>query len=243
MAFPHGIAGLGATWGGGGIAVHIPNRRRAVPGTPKGRVAPVHGPETWIGTDDPQFVAQIQAVQRLAELGFRTPRRHSPCTSAPMSNAHLRIGNGLLQTALESGLRTRGSKHTVDHSLMTGRGWRGPVPPLAPRFSGPPQERRAAGVLHLPNPVAGVAAERFPFGGDDPADAILTGPASRELPRNGWWRPCRRPCGPCVHLSGDAAPAHRAFFGAAAEPGHSMPMTWRTAMSLQGSGGHPPARG
>ena len=38
-----------------------------------------------------------------------------------MSNAHLRIGNGLHQTALESGLRTRGSKHTVDHSLMTGR--------------------------------------------------------------------------------------------------------------------------
>lgn len=51
----------------------------------------------------------------------RTPERDSPCTSTPMSNAHLRIGNGLHPTALESGLRTRGSKHTVDHSLMTGR--------------------------------------------------------------------------------------------------------------------------
>ncbi len=82
---------------------------------------PVHGPQRRIGTGDPRAVAQLQAVRRLAEFPVRTPERDFPCTSAPMSNAHLRIGNGLHQTALESGLRPRGSKHTLDHSFMTGR--------------------------------------------------------------------------------------------------------------------------
>ena len=103
------------------MGLHVPNLPDAAPGIPKGRVAPVHGPERRIGTGDPRAVAQLQAVRRLAEFPVRTPERDSPCTSTPMSNAHLQIGNGLHPTALESGLRTRGSKHTVDHSFMTAR--------------------------------------------------------------------------------------------------------------------------
>ena len=87
MAFPQGTAGAGATRGEVGMAVHIPNRRRAVPGTPKGRAAPVHGPETRIGTGDPRTVAQPQAVQRFAETSIRTPRRHFPA-QAPRCQIH-----------------------------------------------------------------------------------------------------------------------------------------------------------
>ena len=58
--------------GAGGMGLHMPNRPCAAPGIPKGRVAPVHGPETRIGTGDPRAVAQPQAVRRLAEPAFRT---------------------------------------------------------------------------------------------------------------------------------------------------------------------------
>ena len=64
--------------GEGGMGLHMPNRPDAAPGIPRGRVAPVHGPETRIGTGDPRAVAQPQAVQRLAESTFRTPSRHFP---------------------------------------------------------------------------------------------------------------------------------------------------------------------
>ena len=103
------------------MGLHVPNLPDAAPGIPKGRVAPDHGPETRIDSGDSRAVVQPQSVRRLAEFVVRTPERDSPCTSTPMSVAHLRIGNGLHPTAVESGLRTRGSKHTVDHSFMTGR--------------------------------------------------------------------------------------------------------------------------
>ncbi len=47
-----------------GMGVHMSNLPYAAPGIPKGRVAPVHGPERRIGTGDPWAVAQPQAVQR-----------------------------------------------------------------------------------------------------------------------------------------------------------------------------------
>ena len=40
------------------MGLHMPKRPDAAAGIPKGRVAPVHGPETWIGTGDPGAVAQ-----------------------------------------------------------------------------------------------------------------------------------------------------------------------------------------
>ena len=56
----------------------MPNRPYAAPGIPKGRVAPVHGPERRIGTGDPRAVAQLQAGRRLAEFLVRTPERDFP---------------------------------------------------------------------------------------------------------------------------------------------------------------------
>ena len=49
MAFPQGLLAWGATPGRGWDGRAHPNRRRAVPGTPKGRVAPGHGLEARIG--------------------------------------------------------------------------------------------------------------------------------------------------------------------------------------------------
>ena len=61
-------------------------------------------------------------------------------------------------------------------------------------------------MLHLPNPVAGAAAERCPVLADDPADVILVGPASRELGRDR--RRCEEPCvgGISGRLDGSHAP-------------------------------------
>ena len=52
---------------------------------------------------------------RFARPSAIFPHKH------PDSNVHLRIGNGLRRTALESGVWKRDSKHTVDHPLGTGR--------------------------------------------------------------------------------------------------------------------------
>ena len=77
VPFPEGSLVRERPGGEGGMGLHMPNRPDAAPGIPKGRVAPVHGPETRIGTGDPRAVAQPQAVQRLVELAFRTTQRHS----------------------------------------------------------------------------------------------------------------------------------------------------------------------
>ena len=54
---------------------------------PNTGVAPVHGPETRIGTGDPRAVAQHQAVRRLAEPAFRTLGRDFPA-QAPRCRFH-----------------------------------------------------------------------------------------------------------------------------------------------------------
>jgi len=78
VPFPEGSLVRERPGEAGGMGVHMPNRPGAAPGIPKGRVAPVHGPETRIGSGDPRAVAQPQAVRRLAERGFRTLGRDFP---------------------------------------------------------------------------------------------------------------------------------------------------------------------
>ena len=82
------------------MGLHMPNSPYAAPGIPKGRVAPAHGPETWIGTGDPRSVAQPQAVRRLAKLRVLHAQAQLPCTSTPLSNSHLQTGNELRPPAL-----------------------------------------------------------------------------------------------------------------------------------------------
>ncbi len=82
-------------------------RPDAAVGIPKGRVAPGNGSETRIGIGDPGAVAQPQAVQRLTDPSFRTPRAAFPCTSTSMSNSHLRIGNGHADPGSKNGLQSR----------------------------------------------------------------------------------------------------------------------------------------
>ena len=55
--FPEGSLVRERPGGAGGMGLHMPNRPYAAPGIPKGRVAPVHGPETRIGTGGPRAVA------------------------------------------------------------------------------------------------------------------------------------------------------------------------------------------
>ena len=76
--FPEGSLVRERPGGEGGMGLHMPGRPYAAPGIPKGRVAPVHGPQTRIGSGDPQAVVQPQAVRRLRKLAFRMPRWHSP---------------------------------------------------------------------------------------------------------------------------------------------------------------------
>ena len=78
------------------MGLHMPNRPDAALGIPNGRVAPVHGPETRIGTGDLRAVAQPQAVQRLAEPAFRTTRRHFRA-QAPRCRFHASM-TGTLQS-------------------------------------------------------------------------------------------------------------------------------------------------
>lgn len=60
------------------MGLHMTNRPDAAPGIPKDRVAPADGTETRIGTRDPGAVAQLQAVQWLAEFPVRTLARDFP---------------------------------------------------------------------------------------------------------------------------------------------------------------------
>ena len=108
--FPEGSLVRERPGGKGGMGLHMPNRPDAAPGIPKSRVAPDHGPKTRIGTGDPRAVAQLQAVRRLAEPAFRTCGRDFPCTSTPMSNSHLWIGNGLPRIALNPDVWECGSR-------------------------------------------------------------------------------------------------------------------------------------
>ena len=66
------------------------------------------------------------------------------------------------------------------HSVSPRARLAGGSAPSDPVFFRPAAGAASGGVLHLPNPVAGAAAERCPVLADDPADMILDGPASRE---------------------------------------------------------------
>ncbi len=85
--FPEGSLVRERPGGAGGMSLHMPNSPYAAPGIPKGRVAPVHGPQTRIGTGDPRAVAQPEAVRRLAEPTSRTPKRNFPA-QAPRCRIH-----------------------------------------------------------------------------------------------------------------------------------------------------------
>ena len=87
VPFPEGSLVRERPGGEGGMGLHMPNRPDAAPGIPKGRVAPVHGPEKRIGTGDPRAVAQPKAVQRLAASTFRTLLWHFPA-QAPRCRFH-----------------------------------------------------------------------------------------------------------------------------------------------------------
>jgi len=85
--FPEGSLVRERPGGEGGMGLHMPSRPYAAPGIPKGRVAPVHGPQTRSGNGDPQAVAQPQPVRQLAEPAFRTPER-SFAARAPRCRIH-----------------------------------------------------------------------------------------------------------------------------------------------------------
>ena len=70
------------------------------------------------------------------------------------------------------------------HSVRPLRRLAGGRAPSDPAVFRPAAGAAGGGALYPPNPVAGGAAERFPFVADGPADAILAGHASRELGRD-----------------------------------------------------------
>ena len=123
FAFPHGIAGTGATRRGGrhGLAhaepplcrtghTEGPGRSRPRPGDPdRHRRSAGRGP----------------TPSRPATCGARVPhtRARFPCTSTSMSFSHLWIGNGLPLMALKSGLRKADSGGGV--AGRTATRWRG----------------------------------------------------------------------------------------------------------------------
>ena len=112
--------------GEGGMGVHMSNLPYAAPGIPKGRVAPVHGPERRIGTGDPWAVAQPKAVQRLWESAFRTPKRYL-AAQAPRCRIHTSgSATGSAERRLKSKLLIHGSNAmTNSRSIM-------PLPPSIP---------------------------------------------------------------------------------------------------------------
>ena len=78
-------------------------------GMPRWGVAPNHGPGTRIGIGAPLAVAQPQAVQRLAEPGFRTTWRHFPA-QAPRRRIHTSgsaTGSAERRSNLDSGKAAR----------------------------------------------------------------------------------------------------------------------------------------
>ena len=112
MAFPHGIAGSGATRRGG-------RHGRAHAEPPLCRTGHTEGPgRSRPRPGDPdrhrRSAGRGPTPSRPATCGTRVPhtRARFPCTSTPMSFSHLRIGNELPRTALKSGLRTGGSNAT-----------------------------------------------------------------------------------------------------------------------------------
>ena len=84
-------------------------------------VAPSHGPETRIGTGDPRAVAQLQAIQRLADSAVCTPRRHylaqQPRCETDTSGSTTAPVHGRSNPALGEAARTP-YREAVDHRFQ-----------------------------------------------------------------------------------------------------------------------------